>query len=194
MKKHTILFLLLLISITSCKKELDDMFNLHSWIKYTIKQGNHHSTRQVATFEGSELRFLAEFNGSAIYNLASATNQTDINKLYGFSDCNDGHHKNSARFGWNWDNKNYRLKIYAYCYNNGQFQHKFIKSIELNTQYEYKIKISDSQYIFTLDGETTYMPRGCSNKGGIKYNLFPYFGGNEAAPHDITIKIKELNN
>jgi hypothetical protein len=27
-----------------------------------------------------------------------------------------------------------------------------------------------------------------------RYYLYPYFGGNEYAPHDITIKIKEWKN
>ncbi|RDC63253.1 hypothetical protein AHMF7616_01854 [Adhaeribacter pallidiroseus] len=35
------------------------------------------------------------------------------------------------------------------------------------------------------------MSRGCSGTSD-KYKLFPYFGGDETAPHNIKIEIKEL--
>ena len=43
-----------------------------------------------------------------------------------------------------------------------------------------------------MDGDTTKVNRGPEgNRGLIKISyLYPYFGGNEYAPHDITIKIK----
>jgi hypothetical protein len=36
------------------------------------------------------------------------------------------------------------------------------------------------------------MDRGCSGGSLASYQLYPYFGGDETAPHDITILIDEL--
>lgn len=191
-------FLILIITgilITSCEIELDNWLNLQSWITYSIKEGKHNSTLQLATFQGTELKFLAEFNDSAIYLSSDTVNQRDINKLYGFSDCSSQHQRNSARFGWSWDANTEELKIYAYCYEDGNIQKKYIKSVDLNTIYEYRIRIDGRKYYFTLDGEMVEMDRGCNNKRGmVRYYLYPYFGGDEKAPHDISIRIKEIKN
>ncbi|CAN5319376.1 hypothetical protein BH23BAC1_BH23BAC1_34820 [soil metagenome] len=183
------------VLLSSCEIELDNWFDLQSWITYHIKAGKHLSTLQLATFDGTELRFLAEFNNSAIYQTKDTVNQGDINKLMGFSDCNSQHHGNSARFGWSWDDYHQQLKIYAYAYKDGTIQKKYIKPVELNTIYEYRIRIERRKYQFILDGEMVELGRGCTNtRGMLRYYLFPYFGGDEKAPHDITIRIKELKN
>jgi hypothetical protein len=169
------------------------MFRNQSWITYDIKKGKHNSKFQVAAFEGNELKFLAEFNNSAIYKTKHAHNQGDINKLFGFSDCGSPHQRNSARFGWAWDDINEELNIFAYCYVDGSIQKAFIKSVALNTTYEYKIRIEGRKYQFFLDDEIVEINRGCSKMWGmVRYYLFPYFGGDEKAPHDISIRIREL--
>jgi hypothetical protein len=187
--KHALfLYLIVLISIfqfQSCsflegKKE---------YITYTIPQGKHGSNFRPSLFTKQQLRFLAKFDNTATYATIDPLNQLDANKLYGFSDCGDGHQKNSARFGWRFINN--RIEIFAYCYVNSIRNSQYISSVELNQEYEYKINISDNHYIFTLNGVSLIMERGCS-KGGSKYHLFPFFGGDETAPHDIHIRIKEL--
>jgi hypothetical protein len=166
--------------------------NLKSWITYQIKEGKHNSILHLATFQGTELVFLAEFNNSAIYQTRDTLNQGDINKLFGFSDCTSQHQRNSARFGWSWDTKTEELKIYAYCYEDGNLQKEYIKSIDLNTIYEYKIRIDGRKYYFSLGGEMVVLERGCNNRGMVRYYLYPYFGGDEKAPHDISIRINEI--
>jgi hypothetical protein len=42
-----------------------------------------------------------------------------------------------------------------------------------------------------VNGKTLFLPRHCSGTYR-RYRLYPYFGGDEVAPHDITIKITEL--
>jgi hypothetical protein len=168
-----------------------DIVKIHKWVTYTIKKDHHYChNKQVATFSGNELSFIAVFDESAKYSLGNS-NQSDINKLYGFTDCTSPEHENSARFGWNWDDKKSELRIYAYCYKDGNVKNQFIKVIELNKEYNFKINVNDSQYTFNVDGTEVIMDRGCSGNGGIKYYCFPYFGGNEKAPHDISIRIKE---
>jgi hypothetical protein len=55
------------------------------------------------------------------------------------------------------------------------------------------IDIETFYYTITIDGDTTMVRRRPDGFWGTirRYYLYPYFGGNEFAPHDITIKIKE---
>ncbi|WMJ73874.1 hypothetical protein RCC89_11980 [Cytophagaceae bacterium ABcell3] len=165
-----------------------DMPDLSNFQRFLIGKGSHSSVSVVRFFTGNEMNFNAVFDESAIYDLASS-NQSDINKLYGFSDCGNFHHTNSARFGWRWYQE--ELQIFAYCYSNGQRNMEYITSVDLGKEYQYSIKKDRGQYIFSVNNQSTTMDRGCSGNGR-SYYLFPYFGGTETAPHDITIHIQEI--
>lgn len=54
------------------------------------------------------------------------------------------------------------------------------------------ISVRNNEYIFSVNGNTITMPRTSTTLQATGYKLFPYFGGNELAPHDIFIRIKEL--
>jgi hypothetical protein len=117
-------------------------------------------------------------------------NQGDINKLYGFTDCNSAVHENSARFGWRWQND--QLELFAYCYYDGKIQKKLLSSAKLGEEICCMIKISESSYIFQVNElPVDTILRGCSCDSLSKFRCYPYFGGTESAPHDITIRIKE---
>lgn len=156
---------------------------------YTIQQGQHSSKGGFETMNDSVIQFNAVFDSSAIYQTLDTENQWDINKLYGIADCGSHHHQNSARFGWRWlDGK---LEIFAYTYADGQRNHQFITSVALHKEYTYTLKLQANQYLFQIGDETVTMERFCSNSPS-GYKLFPYFGGDETAPHDITILIEDL--
>lgn len=159
--------------------------------KYLIQTGAHHAT---LTYEGTELeklRFKALFDSSAIYTSIDPVNQADINKLYGVSDCNSYHHTNSARFGWRWYED--KLEIWAYTYEAGTRKAAFIDSVALGQFHQYQISFETNKYIFQLNDKKVEMPRYCQGKA-IGYKLFPYFGGDETAPKDISIWIEELKD
>ena len=158
-------------------------------IVYTIKKGEHDSNSPFVIRNVSSLKFEATFDASAIYQTTIKANQADINKLYGVADCRSEHHSNSARFGWRWFND--QLEIHAYTYLEKVRQSKLVGVVEINKAYTYEIKLDDNKYMFLLNGTTVELPRHCSGKGE-GYQLYPYFGGDEVAPHDITIKIKQL--
>ncbi len=180
--KYLLLILFLLFSV-SCHEE---KFILHKLDTYKIKKGNHGSGFHVNVLTENQLVFDAIFDNSAIYTTKDPVNQSDINKLLGFADCQTIlHHENSARFGWNWQDS---LCIYAYCYVDGEVKNKFISSIKVNTKHHYRIYAYNHKYIFYLDNKVVEMDRGCNL--GTGYILFPYFGGNEKSPHDIKILIK----
>lgn len=155
---------------------------------YKIKAGKHRSTSCVKLLTKPSMMFNAIFDESAIYTSNTPQNQYDINKLYGFSECNQFHHKNSARFGWNWiDGK---LNIYTYVYNDGVRSFELITDISLNEPHSFSISKVADKYLFRVDSKVIEMPRTSKCDKGIYYTLFPYFGGDETAPHNITIKIK----
>jgi len=161
------------------------------FITYTIKGGSHEvENNSNALFTSDEIRFQAIFDSSCIYKTVIPENQNDINKLIGFSDCSSQHQINSARFGWNW--RDGALRIYAYDYVDGQRQEKELGTVELGKTTSFKIRISGNSYLFTFNGIETSMPRHCSGGVGVAYKLLPYFGGNEPAPHDMKIKIRNL--
>ncbi|MDX5422996.1 MAG: hypothetical protein LPK14_12135, partial [Hymenobacteraceae bacterium] len=116
-------------------------------------------------------------------------NQADINKLYGLSDCSTDHHTNSARFGWRWYEN--RLEIHAYTYLNTVRRSALIGTVALGAPATYELQLKDGEYLFILNGKRLALPRACTGKGE-GYQLYPYFGGDETAPHDISIVIKEL--
>lgn len=174
----------LLIIFTSC--EPDPEFLYESFI---IKKGSHNAELRVESLQQNRLVFSALFDSSAIYAAKDAANQHDLNKLLGFSDCNDHHHVNSARFGWRWlDNC---LEIHAYVYQNGVRTIEYLADITIGKVHHYEIKLEGEAYTFYLDRKLMKsIERDNDCTSGLYYLLFPYFGGDEVAPHDIIILIK----
>lgn len=159
-------------------------------VVYTIKKGAHYSDQNnVTKLLTSRISFEATFDSSAVYTSAIPNNQADINKLYGLSDCNTSHHTNSARFGWRWYNN--RLELLAYTYLNKQWDYKLIGSVPIGQAVPLELLLEDGKYIFKMYGQEVSMPRACDG-AAEGYQLYPYFGGDETAPHDIKIRIKEV--
>jgi hypothetical protein len=159
---------------------------------FVIKKGGHESSpRSVQVFNSTGMSFSARFDKSAVYEFSgsAANDQYDINKLYGFSDCLTDHMKNSARFGWNWVNG--QLQIHAFVHRDGKFYYKKIGVAHLDRFYDYNIKLSSDRkkYVFSFNGQQVEMERGCSKNKATGYRLYPYFGGNQVAPHKITIEL-----
>ena len=157
---------------------------------YLIPKGQHSAkSRALKVAKKSRIRFEASFDNSAIYTTSNSNNQGDINKLYGISDCGSEHQTNSARFGWRWYKG--RLEIHAYTYNNKVRQSELIGTVEPGQQATYELRLEDKQYVFLLNDKKVTLPRGCTGESN-GYQLYPYFGGDETAPHDIKITIREL--
>jgi len=180
-----------LFFFSACQKDDEQIPPAATFINYTIRQGQQFCDQ--STFfpvECTELKFVVKFDSSAIYTTIDPINQYDINKLYGFSDNNSDHQKFSARFGWRWSNM--ALDIFAYVYNDGILVWKKLGTVQIGDENNCSVRVLDQQYIFSLNKSTDTLQRSSTTKAGVGYKLFPFFGGNESAPHDITIKIKEL--
>ena len=163
------------------------------FIKFTISEGKQFCNNNIyVTTSYSELKFLAKFDSSAIYTTTDPSNQDDINKLYGFADNNTTHQKYSARFGWCWYNN--ALRLYGYIYNSGIRDSKELGTVAIGYENNCSIKVTPTAYQFTLNGKVDSLPRSSNTIRAEGYKLYPYFGGNESAPHTINIFIKELEN
>lgn len=201
MKQYVIFVCFLAITLGACQKKVDVIIsNLASektstktveFVKYTILKGAQYSDKSSYTASNYEqLSFAVKFDSSAVYQTINPSNQTDINKLFGFSDNKTQHHEYSARFGWRWSDN--ALRLFGYIYNNGVMSFKELGVVEIGTQNNCTIKVTKNSYLFSLNGNETIMPRASTTTTAEGYKLYPYFGGDEVAPHTISIWIKEL--
>ena len=137
------------------------------------------------------LHFLARFDSSAIYQTHNAHNQYDINKLYGFSDNDGEHHQYSARFGWRWSDG--ALRLFASVYNDGQVATKELGVVPIGADINCRLIVTGNSYRFYGNEQTAELPRTSTTPKGSGYRLYPYFGGDEPAPHEISVWINPLS-
>ena len=131
MKRNFIFLFISVIYLGACSKSSSEIKTVASesqaqqtdlvtakGVTYFIPQGAHYCIPNPLTFTSqSVLSFKAVFDSSCIYTTTDPLNQYDINKLYGFSDCNDQHLTNSVRIGWRWSNDS--LRIFSFVHNQG---------------------------------------------------------------------------
>lgn len=193
--KYLFLFGALSILILSC--ETYDEFAPYE--VYTIKKGRHSSGLKNNQLQLEYLSFDVIFDETAIYETTDPNNQADVNKLFGFADCNSNHIDNSVRFGWRWYQS--ELQILGFTHTDGEINILEIASVELNKSYRYELYLDEERYFFKVSDPKNdvftqgviSMPR--SNEVcevGFYYRLWPYFGGNETAPHDINIHMRRV--
>lgn len=188
---------MLLVASVSCKKMVENLvkptvpIDEFGFANYYIKKGNQSAENTgYKSVTSNEMKFIVRFDQSAVYSVNNPENQSDVNKLYGFSDNHAAHHQFSARFGWRYMNN--QLTLHAYVYNNEQRTEQLISAIEIGKEYSCSIQAAGNQYIFKAAGKTVTIPRLATGANVDGYKLFPYFGGNETAPHDIHIFIKDI--
>jgi hypothetical protein len=164
---------------------------------FKIKKGYHYSNLiykiPFLHLFKKTIKHTLYFNENVIYELNNG-DQMDINKLFGISF--GFHHKNSARFGWRWNTEKNKIEILAYIYVDGKRINEWdedtlIAELEPYEVCEMKIKKENNYYIFNIYSDSTkknYIKKLKCGKGKFwGYYLFPYFGGNQVAPHDIEI-------
>lgn len=194
MKKLISLFALAL-AISSCS----DLYEINETV-YLIKKGNHESSiensinpKGLRTLKAETMSLTVRFDESARYSI-SKKNQKDINKLFGFADCNSMHHENSARFGWNYNAQTDKVDIFTYVYQNTSRVYEQIGSMAIGESVDMSISLEGDQYVFWFGNETQTITRGTDCDKGVYYLLYPYFGGDEVAPQDIRVYITEHLN
>lgn len=196
MKKHLILpALAWLLLGTACQKQpleenLSTPATSSGFVQYVIPKGEHYANgNNYKPVDLTEMRFTVRFDSSCIYQAIIPENQLDINKLYGFSDNGALHQAYSARFGWRWSGG--ALRLFAYTYNNSVRDSKEIGVVPIGKELHCAIQIVKNTYVFSLDEQSVSMPRQSTTPTAKGYQLYPYFGGDEVAPHEVRIWIKE---
>jgi hypothetical protein len=185
MKAISFCSLLLFFVLSACEPSIEDEFEM-----FTIQQNEHYSNqRHIESLQSNSLYFKARFDETAEYTLDDGF-QDSKNKLLGFSDCNSDHHENSARFAWQWYNNT--IEIYAYCYVDGLRVEKFLGSVNKGEVASYEIQLSSRSYTFIFKDQKTVIERKSKCDVGAYLMLWPYFGGQMAAPHDINIFLKRF--
>ena len=157
---------------------------------YTIKKNRHRSVIKVNRTQKESFDIQVQFNESAQYTSQDSVNQLDVNKLWGVSDCGTNHNKNSIRFGWRWDLDAEQIEILMYRRKDSEFSFKSLGYALIDNVNYMSLDITKTNYIMTLNGVTDSMSRSCEEPCS-RYYLYPYFGGTEKAPHDVTILIKQ---
>lgn len=158
--------------------------------QYLIPKGEHYANgNDFKEVDLAELKFIVRFDSSCIYQTIDPQNQWDINKLYGFADNNSFHQQYSARFGWRWSEG--ALRLFAYTYNNAVRDSKELAVVTIGQEVHCAIKVNGASYIFSVNEKQETMPRLSTTLTGKGYQLYPYFGGDEVAPHDVKIWIRE---
>ena len=191
----TITYLCLLMAFSACSKSEPDnnnnpVISPETFVQFTIKSGEHYCDKSsIQPVSLTEMKFKVKFDSSAIYQTKEPANQNDINKLYGFSEGIDNH-VNSARIGWNWNKA--ELHLYAYTYVNSVRDSKEIAVVAIGAETDCAIRVSGNEYIFTVENKTVSMPRALNTSMVSGYKQYPYFGGDEVAPNDIQIYIRDL--
>ncbi|MGB0175786.1 MAG: hypothetical protein ACPF9D_01385 [Owenweeksia sp.] len=171
--------------------DVNDTIPQTAYVTYFTKAGDHYSDREaIDLLSKDSILIKAVFDSSAVYETVQPSNQKDWNKLIGFSDCGTHHHTNSMRTVWRYD-KNKGIEIGAYWYKSGKRHWKNLKTIQPFDTVEVAVVARASKYIVRVDEITFEEPRAC-NSSVFRYWLFPYFGGDETAPHDITIQVQHV--
>lgn len=190
MKKLVFLLLPLIFACT-------DLYEVPE-VHYRIEAGSHESKvvngfslDKMRTMKSNRLVFTARFDNSARYDL-NHNDHFDINKLMGFSEANSHHQENSARLGWRFNIDKDAIEIFSYVYSKGDLSYEHITDIEINATIEYQINMYSNEYEFVVNGYSQRIERNIENEVGLYYRLFPYFGGNQVAPQNINIYIKEV--
>lgn len=157
------------------------------------------------------------FNETALYRFNDA-DDSDKNKLFGITtrwlpvvikkstiDYNvhpwfsflgyyifKPHHWNSSRVAWNCHNDLNMVTLYKYQYREGiRYSHKVV-DIPLNVPVKVVFNFNkiDGEYVIQVEiGAKKHYKYGRIEPGTNRYLLLDlYFGGNKAAPHNITIE------
>jgi hypothetical protein len=160
---------------------------------FCIKKGKHSSGFHFGLTFTKKIAFKAMFDKSCLYNLKSIDNY-DINKLFGFSTTHY-HHRQSARVGWRClDGEN--IQIVTYSYKDGLFhREQVLGTVKPGEEFLCSIEDVEDYYIyrFTKGNEDVVVKdEKMPDWFLFHYLLWPYFGGNNPAPHDMKLYLKRV--
>jgi hypothetical protein len=81
--------------------------------------------------------------------------------------------------------------IYAYAYVAKERIILPVDSVKIGKAFTCSVHAIDGKYQFAVGEKVVTIQRLCNEYGSGFNKLYPYFGGDETAPHDIRIYIRE---
>lgn len=164
---------------------------------FTIRKGRHYARpfRFALWWNRKVFARKVVFANNCKYGLPN-DDQLDTNKLFGIGYIPGFHHKDSARFGWRYLPGSGQMEVVAYCYDRGKRIIESVASVTVGQVYQLTLNIMQNEYLFTVvdPGGTivgqTIIAKQHNKK--LQYGLWPYFGGNQTAPHYMTILIDKI--
>lgn len=158
--------------------------------KITIRKGTHAPFRfPQLLIQPRILKYRFMFTDSCRYDIGE-NDQADVNKLFGIAYF-PSHKITSVRVGWRWVNEiGNGLILMAYGRMNGRFQFKPLGYAPLNQWINMEIMQGEGNHIINIQGMDPAIIAIPPQPVG--YLLRPYFGGNQTAPHDMTIHMERL--
>lgn len=164
---------------------------------YVIKKGRHYCRHGLGLFYGKTYdKYLFNFDKTCLYDKRNS-DDLDLNKLLGWS--YGWHMRNSIRIGWRTGAVSGpigvgKIELFFYMYNKGHRLSGPLAEVEAGEWYIMEVEVLEAYNCvgFTLrtaDGglicktaETFVVPGFV-----LGYGLYPYFGGNNTAPHDMGV-------
>lgn len=170
---------------------------------YTIKQGNHYASGlNLKLHSGLEkLSFSITPEENCLYNLGNENNM-DINKFFGVTWGLDPDN-NSFRIGWNCYKQNGLIQYHYYIHNHGiripgptdPYDKTLLFEGKPGIEEYFEIhfyKPYDVIEILFDNKAVMRVPFNFQNVPNWGRYSFPYFGGDQTAPHDMSCRIKLL--
>ena len=166
---------------------------------YLIKKGNHYPSgfHFGITFKKT-ISFRCKFDDTCLYDALGDNDEYDINKLFGFS-TTWFHHRQSGRVGWRCiDGEN--IELLTYSYNKGKRNIKesdILGTVKPGEMFYCAIQDTEDKYVYIFQkafDENISIQTDPKQKDWFlfHYLLFPYFGGNKTAPHNMKIFLENL--
>jgi hypothetical protein len=159
--------------------------------EYSISKGNHRSGLRYKLFRNkSRLDMKFRFDSTAVYKL-EGNDHYDLNKLAGLA-YGRSHHTNSARVCWRYNSKKKVIELFSYVYDQKQRTFTHIIDCKIDTECSASIFVKQDSVAFTINGVTKEFSKSKWPSWG--YHLYPYFGGDKVAPHNINIWLEMKAN
>lgn len=156
---------------------------------YKIKKGNHYSRIPVPHIHGGIRTYqaIAVFDSNCLYE-SNSKDSKDLNKLCGFT--YGFIHKNSIRIAW-LPTATGRIGLYLYLYNKGKRYIEYLDEVEVNKQLYINLTVTPEEVICKLSQKMISIERGIKLNYNVNWGVlcYPYFGGNDKAPKDMSIKL-----
>lgn len=172
---------------------------------FLLKKGKHSSTPRKFRIYACTTKFEwnVKFSRECWYE-KEKVEFTGVNKIRGVS-FGIHHEKpwgkwkltkwlvNSALIGWQPqfnDLEKEKISLYLYYDVNGIEYREIFKTVKVDEEFKITYTIKDDGVYININDESTQYRMRTKTWLRLGYHLFPYFGGQSTAPHDMVVTIK----